>query len=260
MKNVLIILSAFVLTLLCSCSKSDGDPITKEFSINNTYTELNVSHAFEVTVSDAVSQVTVTAGDRIMPKVIVEEKNGKLTIRLKGWTVANGELKALIPNNPNLKDVDLSGASEFHSQHPIVAQEVYIDLSGSSNFYCDIEAPTVDMDLSGASTIKGGIVATSKLDLELSGSSDATLTGTVGTLDMELSGSSDLKEIVVDNHYGLVCNQCKCSISGSSSAYFHCDNSITGSVSGSSSLHYTGNASTSGCSISGSSNVVHDVL
>ena len=260
MKKYLTILSALVLTTLCGCSKSDGDPITKEFGINNTYTELDVSHAFNVTVSDAVTQVTVTAGDRIMPKVIVEEKNGKLTIRLKALTVANGELTAIIPYNASLKDVDLSGASVFHSQYPIVAQEVSIDLSGASEFYADIEATSVDMDLSGSSSIKGGIVATSKLNLELSGSSDASLVGTVGTLDLDLSGSSNIKQTTVAGKYGLACDRCEGDMSGASTAYIHCDGTIAVSLSGSSDLHYTGNAATSGCSTSGSSNVIHDVL
>lgn len=260
MKNIPTILSAIVLTVLAGCSKFDGDPTTKEFTINNTYTELDVSNAFNVTVSDEVSQVTITAGDRIMSKVIVEEKNGTLTIRLKNLTVANGTLTAIIPYNPNLNEVDLSGASEFHSPHPIVAQEVNIELSGASNFYGDIEAATVDMGLSGASTIEGSIVATTKLDLELSGASDATLTGAVGTLDLELSGSSDIKQQIVGNRYALSCERCEGDISGAGTAYIHCDGAIAVTLSGSSNLHYTGNASTSGCSTSGSSNVIHDVL
>ena len=260
MKKNLTLISALVLTILCGCSKFDGDPTTKEFSIGNTYTELNVSHAFDVTVSDEASVVTVTAGDRIMPKVIVEEKNGKLTIRLKGMTVANDPLTVLIPHNPNLQEVDLSGASGFHSQHPIVAQEVSINLSGASVFYADIEADEVDMDLSGASKIAGGVTAATKLDLELSGASEATLTGTAGTLDLELSGSSDIKQTVADNKYALACDRCEGSISGSSEAYIHCDGALAVTLSGSSELHYTGNASTTGCSTSGSSNVIHDVL
>lgn len=241
MKKIMICITTVVLTVLCGCSKTDGDPITKEFSINNTYTELNVSHAFNVTVSDEVTQVTVTAGDRIMPKVIVEEKNGKLTIRLKNLTVANGSLTALIPYNSNLKDVDLSGASEFHSQHPITAQSVSIDLSGASRFYGEIEAAT-------------------KLDLDLSGASDATLTGTAGTLDLELSGASNIMQTIVGNKYGLSCNNCEGDMSGASTAYIHCDGTIAVNLSGASTIHYTGNASTSGCSLSGSSNVIHDVL
>lgn len=241
MKKIMICITTVVLTVLCGCSKTDGDPITKEFSINNTYTELNVSHAFNVTVSDEVTQVTVTAGDRIMPKVIVEEKNGKLTIRLKNLTVANGSLTALIPYNSNLKDVDLSGASEFHSQHPIAAQSVSIDLSGASRFYGEIEAAT-------------------KLDLDLSGASDATLTGTAGTLDLELSGASNIMQTIVGNKYGLSCNNCEGDMSGASTAYIHCDGTIAVNLSGASTIHYTGNASTSGCSLSGSSNVIHDVL
>ena len=149
-------------------------------------------------------------------------------------------MKVLLPYNPDLNDVDLSGASDFHSTFAITGQKVELELSGASDFY--------------------GFVEADELELKISGSSNATIDGVVGKLDMSISGSSDLKEKIVGNHYSLVCDQCKCSVSGSSDAYIHCDGSIKGGVSGSSELHYTGNASTSGCSISGSSSVTHDVL
>lgn len=240
MKKYLIALSTLAVMAFCSCSNWDGDLTTQEFSIDGTYTELEIEDAFDVTVSEEVSQVVVTAGDRIMSKVKVEKSGDKLKIYLKGWTISHGTMKVLLPYNPDLKKVDLSGASDFSSAYTITAKEVELDLSGASGFY--------------------GIVEADELELDISGSSNATIEGVVGKVDMDISGSSDLVQKIVDNHYSLVCDQCECSISGSSDAYIHCDGSITGSISGSSSLHYTGNASTSGCSISGSSSVVHDVL
>lgn len=240
MKKYLIVLSALILTTFCSCEKWAGDPITQEFSINGTYTDLDIEDAFDVTVSDSVSQVVVTAGDNIMPKVKVELNGNKLRIYLKGWTISRGTMRVLLPYNPDLVSVDLSGASDFHSAFPLTGQKVELELSGASEFY--------------------GSVMAEELDLDISGSSNATINGVVDKVDMDISGSSDLVQKIVDNHYSLVCDQCECSISGSSDAYLHCDGAIKGSVSGSSSLHYTGTASTSGCNTSGSSSVIHDVL
>lgn len=236
--NVKSALAILAISVMCSCSKLDGEPVTQEFSIDGTYTELQVEDAFDVTVSDAVSQVTVTAGDNIMSKVKVVESGDKLEIYLKGWTVSHGKMTVLLPVNPGLRKVKLSGASDFHGD--IVAEKAEITLSGSSDF-------------------KGGVSA-STLDLNVSGSSDATLEGMVGKLNLAISGSSDLEKKVVDNRYALACDECKGSISGSSSAYIHCDGTINVSVSGSSDLHYTGNASTSGSTTSGSSDITHDVL
>lgn len=240
MRKYIVLLTAVVLTALCSCSKWAGDPITETFSVDGTYTELVVEDAFDVTVSDEVSQITITAGDNVMSKVRVEKTDKTLTIYLKGWTVSHGDMKVLLPRNADLTSADLSGASDFHTSFALTGQTVEVKCSGSSDFY--------------------GLVEADNLNLTLSGSSEATIEGTVGKLNMSISGSSDLERKVVGNRYSLVCDQCECSISGSSEAYIHCDGTIRGSVSGSSSLHFTGTAFTADCSTSGSSEIKHDVF
>ena len=40
MKKCLIALTTIAMLAFCSCSKSDGDPITQDFSVNGSYTEL----------------------------------------------------------------------------------------------------------------------------------------------------------------------------------------------------------------------------
>ena len=240
MKKYIVLLSAVVLTAFCSCSKWAGDPITETFSVDGTYTKLVVEDAFDVTVSDEVSQVTITAGDNIMPKIRVEKTSNTLTIYIKGWTGHSGEMNVLLPRNTDLTKVHLSGASDFHSDFALSGQTVEVKCSGSSDFE--------------------GLVEADELTLNLSGSSDATIEGTVGKLNMSISGSSDLERKVVGNHYSLICDQCECSISGSSEAYIHCDGTIKGSISGSSSLHFTGTAFTADCSTSGGSDIVHEVL
>ena len=240
MKKYITLFSAVVLTAFCSCSKWAGDPITETFSVDGTYTELVVEDAFDVTVSDAVSQVTVTAGDNVMPKVRVEKDGNTLTIYLKGWTVSHGDMEVLLPRNADLTKVHLSGASDFHTPFALTGQNIEVVCSGASEFE--------------------GLVEADKLTLNISGSSDVAIEGTVNKLNMSISGSSELEQKIVDRHYSLVCDQCECSISGSSEAYIQCDGTIRGSVSGSSSLHFTGTAFTADCSTSGSSEIKHDVF
>ena len=278
MKKYLFILSAIVLFAFSGCQKIAGDPITEEFSIEGTYTELQVDNAFDVTVSDAATQITVTAGKNIMPNVVVEIVANTLKIHLKPLTSSYGsEMTVVLPYNADLTSVNLSGASEFHSEYglegekvevelsgasdfygDIDADEVDIDLSGASNFYGNIQAAKIDMDLSGSSDIEGNVDA-ENLDLDLSGASDATLEGQITELEINLSGASDIIEKVVENRYALICDHCKGSMSGASTAYIHCDGSIKVSLSGGSELHYTGNASTSGSDCTGGSEVSHDV-
>ena len=279
MKKYLFVLSALVLFAFSGCQKFAGDPITKDFNVPGAYTELEVHNAFDVTVSDAVDVITITAGENVMPKVIVEVVENTLKIRLKPMaSVYGGELKATIPYNTNLTSVDLSGASEFHSEYGLYGEKVEVELAGAANFYCDIDADEVDISISGASNFFGDIwadqidvdlsggsningnVAANDLDLELSGASNVKLLGQVGMLKVDLTGASNIVKQIVENRYGLVCDQCEGSITGASNAYIHCDGNIRVSLSGASDLHYTGDANTTGSTTSGASNIIKDTL
>ena len=279
MKKYLFVLSALVLFAFSSCQKFVGNPISKDFTVGS-YTELEVEDAFDVTVSDAVDAITVTVGEKLMPKVVVEVVENTLKIHFKGINHNNygTDLKVVIPYNADLTSVDLSGASEFHSEYGLEGEKVEVDLSGASDFYCDIDADEVDIDMSGASNFYGDILADEiemevsgssnikgyvevlDLDLGMSGASDATLEGYVGTLKMELTGASNIKKTINGNRYGLVCDRCEGSMSGASDAYIHCDGTIKVDLSGASELHFTGSAFTADSSISGGSEIIHDVL
>ena len=278
-KYFVIIISTVILFAFGGCQKFAGEPITKDFSISNDYTSLEVEDAFDVIVSDLATQVTITAGENVMPNVVVETVDNTLKIYIKGWHTSYGtDMKVTLPYNANLKSVDLSGASSFQSVYGlkgskvkvdlsgssdfdgnIDADEVVIDLSGSSNFNGNILADKIDMELSGSSDINGLVDATN-LEIDLGGASDATLEGEVGTLIVELSGASNIVKKVVGDRYALVCDLCEGSISGASNAYIHCDGTIKVSLSGASKLHFTGNAFTGDSSTSGSSHIYHDVL
>ena len=260
MRKKLFILSTLVLFALSSCQKFAGDPVTQDFSIQGSYTELEVENGFDVTVSDVATAITITAGENVMPNVVVEKAGNKLIIRLKAMTSSYGsEMRVFLPYNADLTSVELSGASEFHSEYGLEGKKIEVDLSGASEFYCNLYADEVELDLSGGSQIKGEVSATD-LDVELSGGSDATLEGEVNKLEFNLSGGSNIMRKVVGSRYALVCDRCEGEMSGGSNAYIHCDGSINVSLSGGSELHYTGNAATTGSSCTGGSGVSHDVL
>ena len=160
MRKNLFILSAIVLFAFGSCNKFAGDPVSKDFIVEGSYTKLNVDNAFDVTVSDEVSVITVTAGENIMQNVVVQIVDNTLKIHLKPLTSNYGsDLKAVVPYNAELTSVVLSGASEFHSEYGLYGEDVEVELSGASDFYCDIMADEVDVNLSGASDFHGNIEA-----------------------------------------------------------------------------------------------------
>ena len=185
MKKTLIMLS--LCALLVGCTKDWGTPTTRDYPINAIYSGLEVSNAFQVTVSDQVSDVVVTVGELAHEKVLVEVKNGKLHIGFKPNTMYNGVATAVIPATL-LLDLDLSGASSFTGN--LEGNSVDIDLSGASIFKGNVSAERADFDLSGASTFTGSLDVY-KLSFDLSGSSTVTVEGNCHTyMEINLSGSS----------------------------------------------------------------------
>lgn len=262
MKKYFVILSVLVLAVFSSCRKDAGEPITREFGSGGSFTELKVCDGFDVIVCDAVSEITITAGENVMPKVVVEKKSGdELTIRLEAFTghYKDLEMKVVMPYNADLRKVNLLGASSFTSSFALEGPEVEVELLGASEFSCDIDALEVDMDLYGASKVMSNVVA-GEMDLDMTGSSEATLTGHVTKLDMDLLDASKIVRTVIGSEYGLAVDECEGTMLGASKAYIHSDGNIKVSLWGASDLHYTGNAATSESHTYGGSDIVHDVL
>lgn len=169
MKNIVILLSLSI--FFFGCTKDWGTPATKNYPINGAYTKLDVSNAFDVTVSDQVTDVVVTVGELAHDRVVVKVVDGELLIGFKPNTNYSGKAKAVIPAAVLRK----------------------LDLSGASSFTGDLRGEDVDIELSGASTYRGTVEAT-ELDIDLSGASDAILSGACQTkMEIDLSGASTLK-------------------------------------------------------------------
>ena len=211
MKKTLIMIS--LCALFFGCTKDWGNPTTRNYPIDGAFTELDVSNAFHVTVSDQVTDVVVTVDDMAHEKVVVKVVNGKLQIGFKPNTWYNGtKAVAVIPATENLREIDLSGASSFTGD--LNGHDVDIDLSGASYFQGSVEADKIDLDLSGASKAVMNGFCTEKMDIDISGAStlNASLLETPSVFG-DLSGASTLI-------YGLVSPDCNpvinCSCTGAS--------------------------------------------
>jgi autotransporter translocation and assembly factor TamB len=229
MKQIFIMLSLCV--LLFGCTKDWGIPTTRNYPINAPYSGLDVSNAFQVTVSDQITDVVVTVGDLAHENVDVKVINGTLHIGFKPMTFNNynGVATAVIPASV-LRDLELSGASSFTGD--LSGDDVDIDLSGASIYRGNVITNDLDLDLSGASTYIGTIDV-DKLDADLSGASTVTVGGYGQSLmKINLSGGSQLNaanfEVPVVNG----------SMSGGSFADVNCCTSLNVSLSGGSTLIY----------------------
>ena len=218
MKNIVILVSLSI--FFFGCTKDWGTPATKNYPINGAYTKLDVSNAFEVTVSDQVTEVVVTVGELAHDRVVVKAVNGELQIGFKPNTWYNGKATAVIPATIGLRRLELSGASSFTG-----------DLYGNG----DYDSRSAGVKLSGASTFRGRIDA-AELDVELSGASEAFIDGFDPTklekMEIDLSGASTLKApyLSAESVYG--------EMSGASDADVTCCFNLNVQLSGASTLTY----------------------
>ena len=229
MKKTLIMLS--LCALFCGCTKDWGLPTTRNYPINGPFTGLEVSNAFQVTVSDQVTDVVVTVGDLAHKNVDVRVVNGKLYIGFKPMSTNgyNGVATAVIPVAV-LRDLDLSGASSFTGD--LTGDDVEIDLSGASIFRGNVLAKDFDVDLSGASTYTG-VVEADEINFELSGASKVTVGGDCQTeMKIDLSGASRLA--ASDLYVPVV----RGNMSGASDADVTCCTLLNVELSGGSTLTY----------------------
>ena len=228
MKKTIILLS--LCALFFGCTKDWGTPTTRNYPINGAFTELDVSNAFHVTVSDEVTDVVVTVGELAQDGVYVRVVDGELQIGFRPNTMYNGTATAIIPATANLRSVELSGASTFTGD--LNGHDVDIDLSGASHFHGSVDADEIDLDLSGASKAVMSGFCQEKMDVDLSGAStlEASLLETPSVYG-SLSGASTADVTVCSNLnvslsgastliYGLVSPDCNpyinCPCTGSS--------------------------------------------
>ncbi|MGZ8540792.1 MAG: head GIN domain-containing protein [Chitinophagaceae bacterium] len=225
-----LMLIAFVTT--GSAQKTINDPNVEVREAKN-FDAIELSNAFDVYLTQSNEEsVAVSASDpRYRDNIKVEVKGGVLIIRYdnKGkWNTGNKKLKAYI-SFKQLNKLNVSGACD-----------VYI--------VDDWKADNLKLDLSGASNLKGKMIA-QKLMIDLSGASDLTLTGTVGQLNIEASGASDFKG------YDLAVEYCNAKASGASDIKITVNKELSAEASGASDVKYKGSGLIRDIKTSGASSI-----
>ena len=224
MKKILTLLA--VCATLCSCATDWGALETVYYPINGIYTKLDISNAFQVTVSGsetatdsgaltAINPVaSVTVGEKAHQYVQVEVIDGTLYIGMKKWNYSAPEKGVVVlPANTTLSLNELR-------------------VSSASSFQGTLSGDEVSMKLSGASRFEGPVHA-DNTDIELSGASDAALNGySMEELKIHLSGASHFD----GNRFP--CTHIKVKLSGASYADVTCCESLEADVSGGSRLTY----------------------
>ena len=232
--------------LLCSCSLYRTEVIAlagfdaeQHFRVS-PFQELDVHSAIEVVICDSVSDVCAQTDANLMPYLQIAQSGERLSVGFRNGVRWSGvsHCRVLLPTQPTLADINVSGASSLFIEQPLTA-------------------PDVDINVSGASAIDVVVVA-HDADLNISGSSSAMLQGDVRTLEVSVSGASRLLSEKQEGMFLLVADKVEGSVSGSSVMNVHSDGEIDCNVSGASTIYYTGTARTHNSECSGSSLIIHE--
>ncbi len=234
MKKILAI-SIMVLCSLVSVAQDQlvVDANAQLRTLTGSFSGIRVSHAIKViiTQSDTESLAVSANDEKYLEDIITELDGGTLVIRSKNnsWTgKRNRQLKVYV-SFKKLEYIDISGASD------VVTVGV-------------IKQPSLRLDLSGASTLRGEI-ETGTLSLDLSGASQLNLKGTATVLKADCSGASDM------NAYDLTVDLANLDVSGASDIEINVNKEIKAEATGASSIRYKGNASVTNVRTSGASSI-----
>jgi len=230
MKKILTLLA--VCAMLCACSSDWGALETVNYPISGEYHALDISNAFQVTMSETVSEpvAIVTIGEKAHQYVRVEVINGTLYIGIKKWKFTSNEKATVILPVADIDDLRVSGASSFNGT--MDEEKVKMKVSGASRFDGAVHCENADIELSGASHFEGAMYC-ENADIGLSGASRATINGyCMEELDIDISGASELDGV------RFPCTTIVGKVSGASEADVTCCESLKVEVSGASKIIY----------------------
>lgn len=190
-----------------------GNLETRQYDFTD-FSRVEVGSAFEFEIIQSGSySVSVTADDNAFEHIEVAKEGDTLKIGLKIIPGVVPTTMEAVVTMPQLRGLDISGASRGTIAGFSSAENIDIEVSGASRVAGDITAGDAEFDISGASTVQlegsagnmaadvsgasrfnlGGFIV-NDADIDFSGASSGTINLT-GRLDADLSGASKLNYI-----------------------------------------------------------------
>ena len=219
------------------------------------FTRVDASYGFKVSVKpDVVFSVTVISDDNLLEYLDVRQSNGSLVVSMApGYNYTRVTLTAEI-HMPVLTGLVLSGASEARVDPGFPSTPtINLNLSGASTAEIQtLNCTSLYIDASGASKATIGSLSSSSLAAVLSGASSIEIAGTAGSETVNASGGSEAR--LIDCTTG----QAAVNISGGSKCWVEISagGPISLDASGGSILYYLGNPIFTSLTISGGSQII----
>jgi hypothetical protein len=248
-KLLVVLLSILVLPLFITSCIVDTGPVTTRTFDYTDYKAVEISSAFQAEIVQSNDwSISITAGSKLVDHLDVRVEEGILKIGLRNWQSWNIRRPTARITMPELYSMKLSGASKvsimgFQSQH-----DTDFNVSGASKLDLDLDAYDVRTEISGASRITG-CINVHDFDMEVSGASRVELNGSGNLLDVYVSGASNV------NLENFPTTEASVNVSGASRLTVSSTDKLSVSLSGASSLYYTGNPELNSIDVSGSSKI-----
>ncbi|MEP6674521.1 MAG: head GIN domain-containing protein [Ferruginibacter sp.] len=222
MKKITIILTVLLQSCILFAQDIVNDANAEARTISGSFNAIKVSGGIELYLSQGNDEaVAVSASkDKYKQAIRTEIKNNTLFIYYNEGSgihisMGNKLLRAYV-SFKSLEKIRVTGASSAQ-------------ISGALN------AASLALDLSGASTLKGFIKTTS-LSVDLSGASDIRLSGAVTNLKIDAGGASTV------SGYELNSDVCSIKATGASTVNITVNKELSARANGASDINYKGNA------------------
>lgn len=257
MRKTLTLLSCCLFIALFSCTKPSGVEITEYFPVPSSYYSLYISDGMEVTVSNQVNEIVITADENVMEKVKVSCKNGRLRITRSDFSVYHlMTAKVLIPYNSYLHELDVESNSSFTSSYGLEGDDIKI----TANYFSEVEinyilADNLNMHLEFNSEFEGDLDVMKRMDLNME-DSDAKISGSAAILYLKMSDDSEIEEQWYNGGYAFECDECNGTMTKKCKAYLHCYDNIAMKLTDNSFLYCTGEPNLAGSDWDNTSGII----
>jgi hypothetical protein len=233
----------FLISILCFISalsighaqrnkniKGNGNVVERTVSVAE-YDAVQVVGSMDVAlVRGTEGSVMVWAEENLQDYIVVESKNGQLTIKVEnGVSISTRKnIKVTVPFI-DLESVTLTGSGNVVGSDVISGSQFETVLTGSGDIVLALDVQSVDA--------------------KVTGSGDMTLSGRTDLLEVKLSGSGDFEGD------SLQAEDAQAYVSGSGNAQIHAKNNLKARVNGSGDIRFKGSPTQQDAKVMGSGSI-----
>ena len=220
--------------------KASKNYITREFNNFPVFDIISISDIIEVEYTqnnDGLIKVSAYGSDNVLELLVIENNKGTLRAYLKESVEITGDSKLKITlSSPELRRITGRDECLIKLASDLVTGNLTVILSGRSQLaFKKVTCGSLMLDASGGSKIKADYLKSEKSSINTNGVSSIVINqGSAEKGSIILSGSSKVNALQYSIYDTVI------SLSGSTFLTFSAIGTISGTMSGSSKLEYTG--------------------